>query len=67
MERFNCLVFQELLTGALDGELSRDERIRLDGHLVECSRCRVLQSRLERMETGFSFLPEVSPPFRVTT
>lgn len=62
MELLSCAAFQELLSAALDDELSPDERIRLGRHLVECSQCRLLQFRLERVETGFAHLPEVAPP-----
>lgn len=58
----NCIPFQELLTGALDGDLSAAEQTRLEQHLAECAECRALQKRLERLETGFAHLPEAPPP-----
>lgn len=62
MEHLSCGAFPELLTAALDDELSPDERIRLDRHLIGCARCRFLQFRLKRLEMGFGQLSEASPP-----
>jgi len=66
MKRLSCAAFQELLSAALDDELSPAERIRLAEHLVECPRCRLLQCRLARLEKSFAELLEVCPPWRAS-
>ncbi|MBN9416061.1 MAG: zf-HC2 domain-containing protein [Candidatus Eremiobacteraeota bacterium] len=58
----SCSPFHELLTGALDGELDAEETARLELHLAECSACRALKTRLERLDAGFSHLPQAAPP-----
>ena len=58
----SCEPFHDLLSAALDDELSPEESTRLEEHLLQCSACRALKDRLERMESGFAQLPEVAPP-----
>ena len=36
----NCERFEELITGAVDGELSQEEQRLLDDHLKSCQQCR---------------------------
>ncbi len=58
----SCAPFQELLTASLDDELSAEEQVQLEQHLLDCSACRSLQQQLKRMESGFAHLPERTPP-----
>jgi Putative zinc-finger len=45
-----CDEMKALLSAYLDGELSRDERVRADTHLVRCAACRDLLERAERLD-----------------
>lgn len=58
----SCAPFHELLTAALDDDLSPEETNQLENHLAECPACRALEERLNRLESGFRHLPEVAPP-----
>ena len=45
-----CDEMKALLSAYLDGELSRDERIRADTHAVGCRSCRDLIERAEELD-----------------
>ena len=45
-----CDEMKALLSSYLDGELSREERVRADTHLVRCEACRDLVDRAEQMD-----------------
>ena len=49
-----------MLAPAIDGELSVDQRLRLDRHLAECAECRAERDAFDALETALLSLPE--PP-----
>ena len=40
MEKSNCNEYKALMMGMIDGELTDDESIRLNNHMIRCSSCR---------------------------
>lgn len=52
----------ELLSALVDGELSEDERQRVEAHLDGCSRCSHELHLLERSRAALLALPELEPP-----
>ena len=40
MEKNNCEEYKALTMGMMDGELTEDESMRLNNHLIRCSSCR---------------------------
>ena len=46
----NCDEFKGLLAGLLDNELSADESVRLNDHLIRCASCRADYESLRRTE-----------------
>ena len=46
----DCNALKALLSPYLDDELTRDERLRADAHLVACGGCRTLVERAEALD-----------------
>lgn len=57
-----CKAAQELLSEYLDGELSGEERIRMDEHLRSCSHCTGELTELQAIVSLCRSLPEAEPP-----
>lgn len=56
-----CETALELISAALDGELTVDEQAQLDHHLAQCSSCRALSDELSALHCACEGL-EVAPP-----
>lgn len=57
----NCEDYTELISASLDGELTPEERSRLDAHLSRCPDCRALMDELTDMEARLQELSEEPP------
>lgn len=51
-----------LMSLALDGMLERDDKLRLDRHLVTCASCQAEWEAMQEMSTMFEREPMVGPP-----
>lgn len=47
----SCAVFEPLISGALDGELTQQQQQHLQQHLNHCERCRRIYDELEAVQT----------------
>ena len=59
---FRCIFFRKKLASYLEGELSEQERKRVENHLEGCERCRKELSSLKEIRTLLSKKPS-PPPF----
>ena len=50
MERIDCTQFKACLSGYMDDELTRAERLSVDAHIVSCSVCHSLLARAETLD-----------------
>ncbi len=57
MEKNNCEEFKALMMGMMDGELTEDESIRMNNHLIRCSSCR---EELEQIKVTSSKLDNIN-------
>ncbi len=48
MEKTICKEYKVLMMGMMDGELTEDESMRLNNHLIRCSSCREELEQLKR-------------------
>lgn len=62
----HCEEYFELLSAALDGELSPEERDRLLAHLETCPSCRELGKELSVLQRALEKLPVPAPPPTLT-
>lgn len=60
-QRPDCEEFSEALSAYLDGELSAEERSRLEAHLEGCPRCQEELKSLRAVSSLVTSLPEVTP------
>jgi len=60
-----CESFRLLMSGCLDGELTADDRGRLEGHLASCGVCREEFGRMKRLVEATSGLRVDEPPEEV--
>ncbi|MEA3587000.1 zf-HC2 domain-containing protein [Pseudidiomarina sp. 1APP75-27a] len=49
-EASKCAVYEPLISGALDGELTQQEQQHLQLHIAECAKCQRLYTELEGMQ-----------------
>jgi anti-sigma factor RsiW len=47
----NCERYRTLLSGLLDGELTAEETVEINGHLIRCASCRADYEELRKTET----------------
>lgn len=57
-----CETMTQLMSAALDGELTADEKAQLDRHLAQCDRCRALFDELSAIHAACDGLEAVPPP-----
>ena len=57
----NCENYTELISAALDGELSYEEELKLDGHLAVCPQCRALMKELSVLNLALEESAEEVP------
>ena len=57
----NCEDYTELISAALDGELSCEEELKLDGHLSVCPQCRALMKELSALDLAMEESAEEAP------
>ena len=50
MERIDCTQFKACLSGYMDDELTRAERLSVDAHIVQCTNCHSLLARAEALD-----------------
>lgn len=58
----NCETMLELMSAALDGELTAEEKAELDRHLAQCDQCRALFNDLRVIHASCDTLEAVPPP-----
>jgi hypothetical protein len=56
-----CERFEELLSAYLEGELSGEERLEMDGHLTVCSSCAEFLSLFRETQGALAGFPELEP------
>ncbi|MGD1010764.1 MAG: zf-HC2 domain-containing protein [Candidatus Aminicenantales bacterium] len=56
-----CERFEELLSAYLEGELSGEGRLEMDGHLAACSSCAELLSLFRETQGALAGFPELEP------
>jgi hypothetical protein len=56
-----CERFEELLSAYLEGELSGEERLEMDGHLDLCPACAELLSVFRETQEALAGFPELEP------
>lgn len=59
----NCDEVMEAMQRDLDGDLTAEERQRMQIHLLNCPDCVSLYERLRRLSSQLENLPKVEPPF----
>lgn len=52
----NCEAYWELISAAVDGALTEDERVRLEAHLARCPECKRMYDQMMTMTDGLSGL-----------
>ncbi len=57
-----CNEYTELISAALDGALSPDQRKELEAHLASCPECAALFKELSALHAALEDLPSVEPP-----
>lgn len=57
-----CNEYTELISAALDGALSPDQRKELEAHLASCPECAALFKELSALHAALEDLPPVEPP-----
>ncbi len=50
MQHIDCTQFKACLSGYMDDELTRAERLGVDAHIVSCATCRTLLARAETLD-----------------
>ncbi len=58
----DCRDTRDLLSPYLEGELSPEERVKVEGHLGECGDCRMDLDLLRRTVVALKGLPDLPPP-----
>lgn len=61
-----CAEHRALLSALLDGELTPDERARVQAHLGGCPECRALLAQYRAIGASVRALPSAHPPQRLT-
>ena len=56
-----CEHIEALLSGYLDGELTQQDRQRVDVHLDDCASCRQAFEQLQRIQSGLGSMPHPEP------
>lgn len=59
--RMTCHQYDALLARDLEGELSPEERLSADAHLLDCGRCAALRAELVHIAAAARELPLISP------
>src|SRR5688500_11569272 len=64
-QMFACPEVQDNLSAYVDGEVTKSERLMVEGHLAECSACREKLSETMRVIAAVASLPrfEASPAY----
>ena len=57
-----CEEYTQLISARQDGELTSEEKARLEEHLAECPQCRILVRELEEMKAAFVLQEPVPAP-----
>lgn len=61
----SCDEVMDAMNRELDGDLTAEERQRMQHHLLNCPRCVLLYERLRRLSSQLESLPKVQPPYSV--
>ena len=59
----NCEAYWDLISAAVDGALTDEERARLDAHLAQCADCRQMYEQMMSMTEGLGDLESVPDGF----
>jgi len=65
MEKNNCEEYKALMMGMIDGELTDDESMRLNNHMIRCSACRKESEQLKGVSSKLDGIDIKEPDVKI--